>query len=88
MRRLVNHYDTYKILWEQGQEMLQFLDKNIDQNASPTDSLFQHYDHDIAVSSGGNASPMGDFARGVVTIQNGRYSKYPRGSRFPSLSYI
>ena len=55
--------------------MLQFLDKNIDQNASPTDSLFQHYDYDIAVFSGGNASPMVDFARGVVTIQDGRYSK-------------
>ena len=67
--------------------MLRFLDKNIDQNASPTDSLFQHCDYDIAVSSEGNASPMVDFARGVVTPQDG-YSKYPRGSRFPSLSYI
>ena len=36
--------------------------KNIGQNASPTDSLFQDYDYDIAMSSGGNGSPMLDFA--------------------------
>ena len=56
--------------------------KNSGQNASPTDSLLQHYDYDIAISSGGNGSPMLDFAQGVVAPRDG-HSKCPRGSRSP-----
>ena len=46
------------------------------------DALFQDYDYDIAMSSGGNASPMLDFAHRVVASQDG-HSKCPRGSRSP-----
>ena len=45
--------------------MIRFLYKNIGQNAPPP-SLFQDYDYDIAMLSGGNDSPMLDFAHGVV----------------------
>ena len=62
--------------------MLRFLYTKIGQNASHTDSLFQDYDYDIAMSSGGNGSPMLDFAHGVVAPQDG-HSKCPRGSRSP-----
>ena len=48
-----------------------YIKKNIGQNASPTDSLFQDYDYDIAMSSGGNGSPMLEFAHGVVAPQDG-----------------
>ena len=49
---------------------------------APTDSQLQHYDYDIIMSSGGNRSPMLDFAQGVVAPRDG-HSKCPRGSRSP-----
>ena len=44
--------------------------------------MIMHYDYDIAVSSGGNGSPVLDFAQGVVAPQDG-HSQCPRGSRSP-----
>ena len=84
MRQIVNQYDTYTILWGRvdGGEMLRFLYKALVKNASPTDSLFQDYDYAIAKSSGGNGSPMLDFAQRLVAPQD-RHSKCLRGSRSP-----
>ena len=53
----------------------------------PTDSQLQHYDYDIIMSSGGNRSPMLDFAQGVVAPQNG-HSKCPRDSRHKQLKIV
>ena len=54
----------------------------------PTDSQLQHCDyHDIIMSSGGNRSPMLDFAQGVVAPQNG-HSKCPRDSRHKQLKIV
>ena len=50
--------------------MLRFLYKNIGQ----TESVFQDYDCDIAMSSGGNGSPMLDFAHGVLAPQDGHFN--------------
>ena len=52
--------------------MLQFLYKlSSKPPPPPTDSQLQHYDYDIIMFSGGNRSPMLDFAQGVVAPEMG-----------------
>ena len=63
------------MLWEKGRwgEMLQFLyNYKLWSNCPPPHRLtIMHYDYDIAVSSGGNGSPVLDFAQGVVDPRDG-----------------
>ena len=54
--------------------MLKFLVK-----VPPKDSLLQHHDYDIIMSSGDNRLPMLDQAQVVLAPRDG-HSKCPRGS--------